>query len=259
MTRWLLNTFPTWALTAIVIGGFVLLTLIGLWVVRRAVPADGDSDHNDFAGVMAGVVAAVYGVFLAFAIVAVYEQYHEASEDVSAEAVTLALIVRDSQALPPQAEARIRAAARDYRDHVVETEFEEMRDGKAADGAAHALEDMYRYLAAYEPQGEAESAFYGEAVSALNELVAARRARIHASESVLPGLLMALLIVGAVLTVGFTLVYSVANRRMQAVLGVSLAVLMGLGVLVTVVLDQPFSGDVSVSPEPFEQGALGEL
>ena len=259
MTRWLLNTFPTWALTLIVIGTFVLATLAGLWAVRRALPGGGGGDHNDFAGVMSGVVAAVYGVFLAFAIVAVYEQYHEASEDVSAEAVTLARIVRDTEALPPATAASLRAAARDYRDEVVTREWDAMRDGESGVAASRELDRMYRLLAAYEPRGAAESVFYEESVSALNELVGARRARIHAAESVLPGLLMALLIVGAVLTIAFTLVFAVANRRMQAALGVSLAVLMGLGVLVTIVLDQPFSGDVSVSPAPFHQGALAEL
>lgn len=259
MIRWLLNTFPTWAIAFIVVGVLVLLTLAGLRMVRRVLPEGRPGDVNDYAGVMASVIAAFYGVVLAFAIVALYEEFHEAEQDVRTESVILARIVRDSAALPPAAAERVRTAVRDYRNAVVGPEWVAMEKGEHSDTAWRKLDGIYAAVARYEPRGERESAFYGEAVAAVNELVEARRARLHAAEASLPGILMVLLIGGAILTLGFTLVFGVSNRRLHTVMAVSLAVLLGFSLLVAFVLDHPFSGDVSVSGEPYHEGALEGL
>ena len=208
---------------------------------------------------MAGVVAAVYGVFLAFAIVALYDELHEANEEVRSEAAALAQIVRNGEGLGPAPGSRVRDAVRAYRDTVVGAEWRAMEDGEHSEDAWRGVDRIYASLRAYEPQGERESAFYGEAVAAVNELVDVRRARLHAAESSLPGTLMLLLIGGAFLTLGFALVYAVPHRAMHTGIAVSLAVLLGFCVLAAVVLDHPFSGDVSVSTDPYHEGALAGL
>jgi hypothetical protein len=259
MTRWLLNTFPTWALAAIVVGGFVALTLAGLWAVRRVAPGVLGGQANDLAGVMAGVIAAVYGVFLAFAIVVLYEEFHESTEDVQTEAVALARLVRNAEALTPEVSSRMRAAVRGYRDTVVTEEWAAMRHGDDSEHAWRRVAAIYAVLREHEPRGAAATAFYEESVASVNDLVETRRARLHGATAALPGTFMVLLVGGAVLTLGFTLVVGVPNRRMHTLMGVSLAILLGFCLLVTIVLDHPFSGEVRVSPEPYEQGALADV
>jgi uncharacterized protein (DUF983 family) len=259
VTRALLNAFPTWAIAVIVVGCMVAITLAGLWAVRRWLPSVREGEANEFAGLMAGVIAAVYGVFLAIAIVALYEQMTETESDVRVEAGLLAAIARDGAAIGGPGGERIRASVRDYRDAVVGPEWEAMEDGEQTSEGWDALNTIYTAVRGYEPRGESDSAFYGETVSGVNELVAARRARLHGAEASLPATFMILLIGGAVLTLAFTLVFGVPSGRMHASMAVSLAVLLGFCLLVAFLLDHPFSGELTVSNEPYFQGALQEL
>lgn len=61
------------------------------------------------------------------------------------------------------------------------------------------------------------------------------------------------------LTLAFTIVFGVRNRRVHTVMVASYAALLGFSMLLVVVLDHPYSGDVRVSSAPFFDGALGDL
>ena len=259
MTRWLLNTFPTWALALLVVGGFMLLALAGLAIVRRGFPAIREGEANDFAGMMSGVIAAVYGVFLAFAIVALYEEFHEAEAGVRGEGAALARLVVNAEGLPTEQADGMRRAVRAYRDTVVGPEWKAMEDGESADRAWKDMERMYAVLKDYEPRTNKHQSFYDASVDSVNELVDARRERLHAAESALPSSLMVLLVGGGILTLGFTLVFGVPAPRMHTAMVLSLAVLLGFSLLVALVLDHPFSGDVAVSTAPYHADALRDL
>jgi hypothetical protein len=68
-----------------------------------------------------------------------------------------------------------------------------------------------------------------------------------------------LLIGGALMLVGFLYVLGVPSGRVQTVMVVSVAALTSFNLLLAVVLDLPFSGDVAVSSEPFTSGTLAQL
>lgn len=259
MSRWLINTFPTWLLALLLIGGFVAVAFAGLSLVRRLLPSVIAGDHNEFTGMMSGIVAAVYGVFLAFAIVALYEQFHDASETVQVESAALEKVVRSSSGLDPAVRDDLRDAIREYRDAVTGGEWKAMEQGSDSESAWASLPPVYRALRRQEPEGDRETAFYDEALSAANDIGDGRRDRLHGAGESLPRPLVVLLWGGAVLTLGFTILFGVRDPRLHATLVASYAVLLGFSMLVVVVLDHPYSGDVSVSSAPFFEGALGDL
>jgi hypothetical protein len=259
MTRWLLNTFPTWALAVIVVGAFVAIAAAGVWLARRAFPGVRAGESNDFAGMMSGVLAAVYGVFLAFAIVALYEEFHEAEESVRSEASALSRLVVNADGLPPEQGEAMRRAVTAYRDTVVTVEWKAMEDGRASEQAWQQMRGLYAVLHDFEPRTGRDAAFYDAAVGSVNELVDARRSRLHAAEAALPSTVMLLLFGGGLLTLGFTLAFGVPTPRMHTALTLSLAVLLGFSLLVALLLDHPFSGDVAVTSEPFRADALRSL
>jgi len=259
VSRWLLNTFPTWVLALVLIGGFVVVALAGLALVRRRLPSVIAGDHNEFTGMMSGIVAAVYGVFLAFAIVALYEQFHEASETVQVESAALEKVVRSSGGLDPAVRADLRDAVREYRDAVIGGEWIAMEGGRDSDEAWARVPPLYRALRRHEPEGDRETAFYEEALSAANDIGDGRRDRLHTAGESLPAPLVVLLWGGALLTLGFTILFGVRNPRLHTALVVSYAALLGFSMLLVVVLDHPYSGDVSVSSAPFFDGALRGL
>jgi hypothetical protein len=259
VTRWLLNTFPSWLLAILVVGGVVALAAAAQYAVRRRWPETADGEHNDVAGVVLGLIGAVYGIVLAFVIVALYEQFQDANANVRQEATEVSQIYRASRALPPPVVEEIRRELVAYVRTVVGPEWELMAEGKFSRRAWDDVDELYATFQAYEPQTERQAAFYGEAVSKLDELVAARRERLHFAEESLPSAFQILIVGGAVILVGFMYLIGVARLRVQMTMTVAIAALIAFNLLLIVLLDHPFSGDVGVSDRPFHEGALAQL
>ena len=78
----------------------VALVVVAVWFIRRTVPSTREGFHAEISAPMLGVVAALFGLLLAFVIITAYENFIEAGADVNREADALASIVRDSTAFP---------------------------------------------------------------------------------------------------------------------------------------------------------------
>ena len=92
---------------------------------------------------MLGVVAALFGLLLAFIVVIAYQNYGDAQSNVSNEADALAAIVRDSDAFRQPDGARVRAAVGVYVRAVVDDEWPRMHQGKDSARASAAVDGMY--------------------------------------------------------------------------------------------------------------------
>jgi Ca2+/H+ antiporter len=69
-------------------------------VIRRRVPYSLLEQNHPFTGVTYAIVGAVYGVYLAFTIVVVWQQFDQAEQNATAEAVHLSAVWRDLEVLP---------------------------------------------------------------------------------------------------------------------------------------------------------------
>src|SRR5262249_7849816 len=76
-----------------------------------------------------------------------------------------------------------------------------------------------------------------------------RRARIAAADGTVPSVLWPVLFWGAAFTVGFTYFFGTQNMRAQTLMTGILAALIFSGLLVIIVIDQPFTGAVMVGPD----------
>ncbi|MFG2819149.1 DUF4239 domain-containing protein [Kitasatospora sp. NPDC048365] len=257
---WLLNHLSTLVLAFAVVGGVVVLAVAGSVLTSRLKPSLVSGEHNDMVGVVLGMFGAIYGIILAFVIVNLWTQLETTETVVATEATAASQIVRDARVFPDADRARVNAAVADYVHAVVEQQWPLMRAG-AGDFArtADRVEAMYQSLRVYEPQTQAEQAFYGQAVDSLDELVAQRRARIAQSNAELPTLLKALVFGGALVILPLTFLYGIRSQGLRLLFVGSVAGLIGFSLLLVVVLDRPFAGDLCVSPMPFKQSALAQF
>lgn len=256
MTRWLLNTFPSWALALLLVGGLVALAWAGFKLSRRRLPHLSAGENNDVAGVMLGILVGVYGIVLAFVIVALYEGFQAAEQTVHAEATELAQLTRDVRAFESPAREAVLTSIGRYAHAVVEDEWTQMEAGRESRAAWHEIDELYRIFQSYAPKREPAITFYGEAVGKLNELVGARRDRLNASQDELPAEFQILIVGGALMLIFFLYVLSMPNERAHLFMVLAVSALLGFNLLLAVVLDHPFSGDITVSFGPFKQGAL---
>ncbi|MFE1951642.1 hypothetical protein ACFW9D_14355, partial [Streptomyces sp. NPDC059524] len=120
------------------------------------------------------------------------------------------------------------------------------------------LRSAFAVLQAYDPKNSREEVFYEQAVGNLNDIAAQRRARITMAEQELPPLLQVLAFGGAAVLIPLTFLYGMRRLRVQILFVASVAGLVGFSLLLVLVLDRPFAGDLSISPAPFREGALAQ-
>ena len=256
MSRWLLNHVPVLGLAVLVIGGFVAVAVVGVLLVRKRLPHWASGEDNDVAGVFLGVVGGVYGIVLAFVIVAMWEGYQDAERAVTTEATEVSQLYRDTRGLAPETAEGIKTSIRHYLHHVVEHEWPAMKEGRDDPDAWAAVEEMYAVLRKANPTTVAQQTFYSESVGKVNDVVAARRERLHIAAHELPGTLQILLVGGALVIIGFMFLFGSRNPKSHLVMVVAVATLLAFNLLLALLLDHPFSGTVSVSNAAFRQGAL---
>jgi hypothetical protein len=260
VTRAVLNSMPTWALALLVVGGSVAIAAAGLVVVRRRFPELDQHGINDVAGVVIGVLAAVFGIILGFVTVSLYESFTDAQHNVQTEATEVIQLYEDTRAFPP---AIARAAAEEIKTYVATVRFREwpqMRTGDNDPGRSRQhIVHLYDVLRDYEPKTPSQTAFYADAISRLNDIVDARRTRLDQAAESLPGAFWTMLVVGSWMLIASLYLLGAANRRLHMILVVAVAVITSFNLLIVVALDHPFSGDISVTTAPFEGGLFDKL
>ena len=259
MARSILNTFSTIEIIVLGVGGMVLLTVVGVLVARRLFPRLADSEFEPVADSLRVVYELIFALILAFVIASVLDEIGNAESAVAGEATTISALVRANDSLPADEGQRLRLdnAVGRYVQAVANDEWETMKDGEPSPLATSALEGMYaEYRRVKLEEGSAaQSEAYSQAWSDLEEVGTKRRERLDIAAADLPTILRVLVVVGLVLLI--VLEY---RPQLSPVAGLvfmgTLAMVVTSAFLLTVILNYPFAGDVSVSNDPLKQHNL---
>lgn len=195
-----------------------VFALLLTWLVRRRVHYTVLEANNEFAGFMYSMIGLVYGVYLAFTIIAVWEQFSAAEEVTTAEATHLSELWRDAQVLSPEDRTAIQQQLQSYTDSVIRDEWPTMAQRLGAASRTSAIyEDLWRryYDVRLEGASAVQHAFYQEMIRRLNDLGLLRRRRLQAANSELPPLMWVLLVTGGIVTVLFSLLFGTRHGWMQ--------------------------------------------
>lgn len=258
MARSVLNTFSTVEIVVLGVGGMVLLTLGAVVLARRLFPRLADGEFEPVADSLRVVYELIFALILAFVIAAVLDEMSTAEATVASEATTIARLVRANEALPQRDKERLEGAVRQYVRAVANHEWETMKHGDASPRATAALEGMYAEYRDVRPRGKVETEHYRHTLDDLDEVAADRRERLDVAAADLPTMLRVLVVVGLVLLL--VLEYRPQLSRVAGLVFMgTLAFVTTSAFLLTVVLDYPFAGDVTVSNEPLKQDTLARF
>lgn len=239
-------------LTALlVVGGSVLVALAGMLVVRRLVSYDTLRQHNEVAGFVYAAVAVAYGALLAFVVVAVWENHHEAQDAATREVEALAALHRVAQGLPGEAGQDLTAIMAAYLRSVTDDEWRMMAAGREDARSRRLLDEMWAALWRVDPRSAREANTHAEALGRLTALGAARRERLLDAREHAPPLLWWSLVVGGAVTVGFTYLFGVKSAVAQALMTAALTTTLALGLLMIIALNHPFRGELGIEPDAF--------
>ena len=241
-----------WVLGTVIVVGVPLVTVLVQAAVRRFAPSVVEGEHNDVAGFLIAVVGVVYAVTLAFIVIVTWEEFRDARDTVDQEAGALRSLYRDSQSLPEPARSRMSDLVIRYAREMSDHEWSAMEKGESSRAAFDLVGEMFATLGATNPATPAQETFLSDALVRLNDVAEDRAERITVAEEGTVSVLWAAIVIGGVLTVGFALLFGVANERLHYLMVGVFAAVLALQIFVILVLNHPFSGDVRVGPEPFE-------
>jgi hypothetical protein len=190
---------------------------------------------------------------LGFVIVVVWQEFQSAASVAAGEASSLGDVQRIAQGYPNPSRERIVAAVRTYTQVVVSDEWAAMSERRDSTKAWNALTELWRTCLAVQSTTPAQNALYAQTLIRLDDVGHYRRQRLLASETHIPGVLWAALLLGALIAGSCGYLFRSGTLWTYAVLTSAQATMIALVLLVILTLDYPFRGDTRVSPAAFQQ------
>src|SRR5215210_2836338 len=104
----------------------VLVSLMGLALVRRMVPIGELAEHTDVAGYVYAVIGVIYAVVLALVVIAAWEEYRDARQAAVTEASAVLNLARAANGWPDVDREEVESALVAYARQVVDVEWPAM-------------------------------------------------------------------------------------------------------------------------------------
>lgn len=249
MIAWL-ESLPTFVVGIVIVGGFLVTTLLFGHLVRLFTPEEIRAAHTDRAGFILAVIGVIYAVLLAFVAIGVWERFQAAEARSYEEAEALATIYRDAENFPRG--TALRELVKVYARSIVYVEWPDMRNGekgRISDALMERIGREVRGLAVTSPALQnLQARMLVSVETAWND----RQSRRTLDFVGISELMWIVLILGAYLTVAFTYLFGWDATVMQQVMIGGLSLMIGLVLFLVMSLDFPFRGSIAVGPDAFE-------
>jgi hypothetical protein len=236
--------------------GLILITLFcvgvacgGHVLVHRSFSSTNFIEHNEVAGFIIAVVGVLYAVLLGFLTVVVWEHYAQSEDRAQAETDAATDIWRFGRLLSAPQATRIRDDVDRYAVTVANDEWPKMGRGESSSQAQQLIITLIADVAGIPLDGQQRSNLQNHLFDRVQVLADLRRQRINDSRSTVPQVIKLGLVIGACTVIGFLYLFGLENFRVQLLMTAATATIIGVLLGLIVLLDYPFRGDVSVSPE----------
>jgi hypothetical protein len=240
--------WPTWLIIVFEVVAFTVPAVVAHAVFRRLVPHHALAEHNDVTGFVLAIVGVIYAVLLAFVVIIAWESFNIADGVAQSEVSAAADLDRLSRSYNDRAGSELRQEIARYADLMRTEEWPAMQTGGSSPRAA-ASASRIGDLAVQMVEGARQRNAVDDSVLGLVRTFAdARRSRLNQNSAGIPSSLWIGLIVGALVTIGFTYLFGVENQGLQLVVTGLLAGLIGLMFAMIIALDYPYRGVTSISP-----------
>ena len=244
-------------LGVLMIGGPALYAVAGVWLSRRIQHGRVQEGHNDVLVPIFLNAGVLLAVLLGFMVVAVWESYDAAKDNVAMEAAALVPLYRATLALPKDAGDHMREIAREYVHEVIEDEWaSQSATGKASSRARKQVGNLFRAFGdvTISPEIKKDYPFICTVLmQSINEVTSDRNKRnIQANEGV-PTVMWFAIFGGSLLIVSMSCIIYMERPVPHMIMAATMASLIGLLPFSCLILSHPFRGPVAVSPESFEK------
>ena len=248
-----LNTIPLWLLIIGLLAVFELYSVGLMLFARRRWGIDRLKLNNKVAGFKFSVIGVLYAVLLAFVVVAVWENYNATGTAIRNEAKALGNMSQLSYALPESQGVEMRRLLDTYVKQVQQSEWATMGSGLPSRTTADALAHLTQATINMRVGQMRDLALFQEALHLLAAIEDNRNERLDSADGSVPMILWLVLIIGAVITLGYPAFFGSMNVVAQTLMTATLAALVALILVPAILLDFPFTSDVVLSSAPFDE------
>ena len=245
---------PLWIVGLVLVVVMTSLAAVGLHFARRHIlPRLQFTDEDGhFTSTVVHSVMVFYALTVAMIAITVWETYDAAGKIVSTEATAIATLYRDASAYPPSTRSQLQDGLREYTESVIQEAWPEQHKGLVPRSGVERISRFQEALTGFEPATEGEKILHAETLRSYNHMIDARRMRLDAVQTALPGLMWAVIFLGAGLGLGASYFFRVKDQRLHMTLVVLLTVFFAMVIFVVFAFDRPFRGDMGIESEPYQ-------
>lgn len=237
---------------------FILVAILGITLffamrIRRSVPKHVLQGNNEAAVVYMTIIGVIYGVFLAFVILALWERRTKAEDHVEAESAQLYVLFRLAREFPAPLGTQLVQEILAYNKEIVESEWPHMvkLELEQLQRRSSILDQIWEKTMSFRPTSAAEQILYEQALEAGEKVYVARRMRLLDAENGLGHFMWATIILGGLTTIVPTLFLHVEHFSFLVVAKTCMVVLLMLTAYTIYDLQRPFRGSWPVDSKPY--------
>jgi hypothetical protein len=244
---------PTWlfgVLTLLVVVGFALS---GQLLVQRLMGRynTDQTEANALIGYFFGGSVGLYGITLGLIAVGAWQNFKDVQVAGGQEAAALASLYRNVDSYPGTAGVELSSALIKYTDYVIEQAWPMQQRGVVPKGGTALLSEFQHPLFRFEPTTAGQVALHQGTLHQFSRLIEFRRIRLQSVGDGLPGIVWAVVLLGAALSISLTWLFIVDSKRLHHLLTGSYACLIALLLFLMAAMDNPYRGEFSVGPDAF--------
>ena len=250
----LLFESPSWIFSALLVMiPSMGISILILWLVRKVFTAEALKKNHDVAGFTFSLVGVLYSVILGFTVINVENRYIKAEETLYQEAMILADLYRESAFFLPGERDAVRKSLRDYVNYIIVEEWNMGESRKMNLGAQDEMDKIWNSYYDISLPDEKTRIWYEESIAQLDNLMNARLTREFSSWEHLGGMMRALLLIGAVITVCFMFFFGLENIKSQMLMTALLSCYLSFMLYLVFSLDHVYKGPEGIKPIALKQ------
>ncbi len=253
MTFYWVYDMPTWKMVFMITAISVGVTWFGTIFVRPFLRVFFRSQQsaNDLISYLLGSHGVYFGILLGLLALSAYQNFTDTDKLVSQEASRLAGLYRDVSSYPEPGRTQLCSLLRKYTRYVIDEAWPLQRQGIIPPGGVQMVSDFQDELMKFEPTTPRLEILHAQTLAQFNTFVESRRLRLHAVNTGIPAIIWYVMLIGA--AVNIVLIWLLDMKLIvHLFLGGVISFFLATLIAMTVAMDNPFRGEVSIPPTAFE-------
>ncbi|MDQ3019648.1 MAG: DUF4239 domain-containing protein [Bacteroidota bacterium] len=247
-------SLPTFVMCIIAILAGAAVSITALLIIRKKLPWESTQENHEVGGFLFNALGLIYAVLIAFVVIATWEDYNMAKNYCENEANILQNLFLDSEGLPQASQLLIKENILEYTRSVINEDWPLLSIDKSNPNSKQKLIEIWKIFSSMDSiKTEKEKIYFAESLDKLNDITDYRRLRILSSQNHIPAIIWTVIILGALTSIGFSLFFGTKSFTIQATMTSLFAMTNSIVILMIVALDHPFTGDIKITPDAFEQ------